>query len=225
VLAIPLPGGGQAQTQTLGNVASLRRVQVPAVVTHLDLKNTFDVYANVQRRDLGSVTADVRKVLDGFRDKLPRGTRLGIFGQAESMDQAFTRLGFGLLAAVVLIYFVMVVNFQSWLDPLIVISSLPAAFCGIVWMLHLTGTTFSVPSMMGAIMSVGVATANSVLLVSFANDQLRSGESAFDAAMQAGATRLRPVLMTAFAMMVGMLPMASGLGEGGEQNALSGGWR
>jgi multidrug efflux pump subunit AcrB len=163
----------------------------------------------------------VRAIVDEFVPKakeLKNNTRVELSGQVQSMVDAFQRLAWGLLAAVFLVYFIMVINFQSWSDPFIIISSLPAAFCGIVWMLLLTGTTFSVPSLMGAIMSIGVATANS-MLVSFANERLRAGDSAIDAVLEAGSTRLRPVLMTALAMIVGMLPMASGLGEGGEQNA------
>ncbi|MEO6023307.1 MAG: efflux RND transporter permease subunit, partial [Burkholderiales bacterium] len=219
ILGIPLPGKGQAQTQTLGNVAEVRHTEVPANVNHIDVQNAFDVYANVDRRDLGGVANDVRKIIREYDGKLPKGTKIEISGQAESMDEAFVRLGWGLLAASLLVYFIMVINFQSWTDPFIIITALPGAFCGIVWMLFLTGTTFSVPSLMGAIMSIGVATANSILMVSFANDQLRDGKSAVAAALEAGATRLRPVLMTAFAMIVGMLPMAVGFGEGGEQNA------
>jgi len=219
VLNIPLPGRGQAATQTLGNVATIKRVELPAIVSHVDVQTVFDVYANVQGRDLGGVAHDVRKIVEEFVPKAPKGTTIEVFGQADSMDRAFQRLGIGLLAAVVLVYFIMVINFQSWSDPFIIITALPGAFCGIVWMLFLTGTTFSVPSLMGAIMSVGVATANSILLISFANEQLYAGHNAIEAALEAGSTRLRPVLMTALAMVVGMLPMASGLGEGGEQNA------
>jgi multidrug efflux pump subunit AcrB len=219
VLNIPLPGRGQAQTQTLGNVATVKRLEVPAIVNHVDLRTTFDVYANVQGRDLGAVGSEIRGILAEFQGSLPKGTTLGIYGQAESMNEAFTRMLYGLLAATLLVYFIMVINFQSWTDPFIIITALPGAFCGIVWMLFLTGTTFSVPSLMGAIMSVGVATANSVLVVSFANEQLRLGRDPFLAAIEAGSSRLRPVLMTSIAMVAGMLPMASGLGEGGEQNA------
>ena len=222
VLNIPLPGRGSGATQTLGNVASLKYSQLPAIVNHVNTELSFDVYANVQGRDLGGVAADVRKVVEEFRPKAKEqknNTRIELSGQAESMYSAFTRMGIGLIAAVMLVYFLMVVNFQSWSDPFIIITALPGAFCGIVWMLFVTGTSFSVPSLMGAIMSIGVATANSILMVSFANEQLYSGKSAIEAALEAGATRLRPVLMTAFAMVAGMLPMASGLGEGGEQNA------
>jgi len=219
VLNIALPGRGQAQTQTLGNVATLKRLEVPAIVNHVDLRTTFDVYANVQGRDLGAVGADIRNILADYEGKLPKGTTIGVYGQAESMNDAFTRMLYGLLAATLLVYFIMVINFQSWTDPFIIITALPGAFCGIIWMLFLTGTTFSVPALMGAIMSVGVATANSILVVSFANEQLRLGQDSFLSAIEAGSSRLRPVLMTSLAMVVGMLPMASGFGEGGEQNA------
>jgi multidrug efflux pump subunit AcrB len=179
----------------------------------------FDVYANVQGRDLGGVAAEVQKIVAEYRGKLPPGHTIALRGQVESMNSAFVRLGVGLLFAVLLVYLLMVVNFQSWLDPFIIISALPAGFAGIVWMLFATHTTFSVPALMGAIMSVGVATANSILMVTFANDQMREGRDARAAALAAGATRLRPVLMTALAMILGMLPMSLGLGEGGEQNA------
>jgi multidrug efflux pump subunit AcrB len=222
ILNIPLPGRGGAPTQTLGNVATIKYAQVPAIINHVNTELAFDVYANVQGRDLGGVASDVRKVIDQMLPKAKEqknNTRIELSGQAESMYSAFTRMGIGLVAAVLLVYLIMVINFQSWTDPFIIITALPAAFCGIVWMLFVTGTTFSVPSLMGAIMSVGVATANSILMVSFANAQLHAGRSAHEAALEAGSTRLRPVLMTALAMCAGMLPMASGLGEGGEQNA------
>jgi multidrug efflux pump subunit AcrB len=222
ILNIPLPGRGGASTQTLGNVATIKYAQVPAIINHVNTELTFDVYANVQGRDLGGVASDVRKVIAEMEPKAKEqknNTRIELTGQAESMYNAFTRMGIGLLAAVLLVYLIMVINFQSWTDPFIIITALPAAFCGIVWMLFVTDTTFSVPSLMGAIMSVGVATANSILMVSFANAQLYAGSSAIEAALEAGSTRLRPVLMTALAMCAGMLPMASGLGEGGEQNA------
>jgi multidrug efflux pump subunit AcrB len=222
ILNIPLPGRAGTATQTLGNVATIKYAQVPAIINHVNTELTFDVYANVQGRDLGGVASDVRQVVAEMLPKAKdqkNNTRIELAGQAESMYSAFTRMGIGLLAAVLLVYLIMVINFQSWTDPFIIITALPAAFCGIVWMLFVTGTTFSVPSLMGAIMSVGVATANSILMVSFANAQLHAGRSAIEAALEAGSTRLRPVLMTALAMCAGMLPMASGLGEGGEQNA------
>jgi multidrug efflux pump subunit AcrB len=154
-----------------------------------------------------------------FRPKLAAGSTIIVRGQVESMNTAFGKLGLGLICAAVLIYFLMVVNFQSWTDPFIIITALPGAFAGILWMLFLTHTTFNVESMMGAIMSIGVATSNSILMITFANEQLREGKTALDAAIAAGHTRLRPVLMTALAMIIGMVPMALGLGEGGEQNA------
>ncbi len=219
LLNIPLPGKTAGASNTLGNVATVERIQVPAIINRVNVRQSFDVYANVEGRDLGGVAADIRGVLAEFKDKLPKGSKLEIGGQAENMDEAFLRMLIGLLAASLLVYFMMVINFQSWTDPFIIITALPAAFAGIVWMLFVTGTTFSVPSLMGAIMTVGVATANSILMVAFANEQLREGRNAVDAALEAGATRLRPVMMTALAMIVGMLPMAIGLGEGGEQNA------
>ena len=179
----------------------------------------FDIYANVQGADLGRVSDKVTKIVNEFRPKLPPGSTINVRGQVESMNTAFSKLGLGLIFAAALIYFLMVVNFQSWTDPFIIITALPGAFAGILWMLFLTHTTFNVESMMGAIMSVGVATANSILLITFANEQLREGKTALDAAILAGHTRLRPVLMTALAMIIGMVPMALGLGEGGEQNA------
>jgi multidrug efflux pump subunit AcrB len=222
VLNIPLPGRGASATQTLGNVATLKYSQLPAIVNHVNTELSFDVYANVQGRDLGGVASDVRKIVEEFRPKAKEqknNTRIELSGQAESMYAAFTRMGIGLIAAVLLVYLLMVVNFQSWSDPFIIITALPGALCGIVWVLFVTGTSFSVPSLMGAIMSIGVATANSILMITFANEQLREGRSALDAAIAAGHTRLRPVVMTALAMIIGMVPMALGLGEGGEQNA------
>jgi CzcA family heavy metal efflux pump len=205
--------------QLLGNLASVERRTSFAVVNHYNVQPTFDVYANVQDRDLGGVAADVDRVVASYADKLPRGTTIAVRGQVESMRSSFLGLGFGLLFAVVLVYLLMVVNFQSWLDPFIIIMALPGAVAGIVWALFASSTTLSVPALMGAIMSMGVATANSILIVSFANEQRRLGVSAGDAALLAGYTRLRPVVMTALAMIIGMLPMALGLGEGAEQNA------
>ena len=205
--------------QLLSNLATLERREVPAVISHSNVQPVFDVYANVQDRDLGSVATAVQRIVAELRPKLPSGHTITVRGQVESMNSAFVRLGLGLIFAVLLVYLLMVVNFQSWLDPLIIITALPAGFCGIVWMLFVTHTTFSVPALMGAIMSVGVATANSILVVTFANDQMLEGHDARSAALAAGATRLRPVMMTALAMIIGMLPMSLGLGEGGEQNA------
>src|SRR6266568_1446403 len=185
------------------------------------VQTVFDVFANVQGRDLGGVAGQVNKIVDQAKKDLPRGTFLNVRGQVESMNKSFAGIGAGILFAIVLVYFVMVVNFQSWTDPFIIIMALPGALCGIIWMLFITGTTLNVPSLMGAIMAIGVATANSILVVSFANDE-RCGDqpkNSLDAALSAGFTRLRPVMMTALAMIIGMLPFSFGLGEGGEQNA------
>jgi multidrug efflux pump subunit AcrB len=205
--------------QLLSNLATLERRETPAVISHSNVQPVFDVYASTQDRDLGSVAAAIDRIAAELRPKLPPGHTISVRGQVESMRSAFLRLGLGLIFAILLVYLLMVVNFQSWLDPFIIITALPIGFCGIVWMLFVTHTTFSVPALMGAIMSVGVATANSILVVTFANDQMREGHDARAAALAAGATRLRPVLMTALAMIIGMLPMSLGLGEGGEQNA------
>ena len=183
------------------------------------MQPVFDIYANVQGADLGRVSDQVTTIVNEFRPKLPPGSTINVRGQVESMNTAFSKLGLGLIFAAALIYFLMVVNFQSWTDPFVIIMALPGAFAGILWMLFLTHTTFNVESMMGAIMSVGVATSNSILMITFANEQLHEGKTALDAAIAAGHTRLRPVLMTALAMIIGMVPMALGLGEGGEQNA------
>jgi multidrug efflux pump subunit AcrB len=213
-------GSGQAQPpQLLSNLVNLRRTDSEGLVSHYNVQTVFEVYAAVQGRDLGGVSADVRRVVDGLRPELPRGSTIAIRGQVESMDSSFAGLAGGLVFAVLLVYFLMVVNFQSWLDPFIILTALPGALAGILWMLYVTQTTLSVPALMGAIMCIGVATSNSILLVSFANDRRREGDDARGAALAAGATRLRPVLMTALAMMIGMLPMSLGLGEGGEQNA------
>jgi multidrug efflux pump subunit AcrB len=177
------------------------------------------IYATTQGRDLGSVSSDIRKIIaDNDKDK-PKGAVVALVGQTATMYSAYTGLLFGLLGAIVLIYFLIVVNFQSWGDPFVIITALPAALAGIVWMLFGTHTTLSVPALTGAIMCMGVATANSVLVVSFARERMNAGDNAFEAALQAGFTRLRPVLMTALAMIIGMIPMALGLGDGGEQNA------
>jgi multidrug efflux pump subunit AcrB len=219
LLATPIRAGGAKGPQLLTNVARLERGTTPAVVNHYDVQPVFDVYANVQDRDLGSVAREVTKVLDQFQSKVPAGSFIEVRGQVETMRTSFIGLGLGMLFAIVLVYFVMVVNFQSWLDPFIILMALPGAMFGIVLMLFVTQTTINVPSLMGAIMSIGVATSNSILLVNFANDTRATGSDAIRAALEAGYTRLRPVIMTALAMIVGMLPMAMGLGEGGEQNA------
>ncbi len=189
------------------------------VINHYNVQPLYDIYANVQDRDLGSVAREVDKVLDEFRPKLPAGSFFETRGQVGTMRASFTGMSYGLVFAIILVYFVMVVNFQSWVDPFIVLMAVPGALGGILLMLFFTRTTVSVPALMGAIMSIGVGTANSILLVVFANDLRREGADALTAAYQAGRTRLRPVVMTAVAMLAGMVPMAMGLGEGGEQNA------
>jgi multidrug efflux pump subunit AcrB len=219
VNGLPLTSQRNAGLQLLSNVATVERGVTPEAANHVNVQPTFDVYANVQGRDLGSVAAEINRLLDEYRAKLAPGNTLTMRGQVESMESAFRRLGLGIVFAAVLVYLLMVVNFQSWLDPFIIITALPGALVGIVWSLYLWNTTFSVPALMGAIMSIGVATANSILLVTFANELRGEGKSAFDAALEAGRTRLRPVLMTAAAMIIGMLPMSLGLGEGGEQNS------
>ncbi len=213
------PGSAPASTQMLANVASVGRNVATEIVNHYNVQPVFDVYANIDRRDLGSVGSAVEKIVHEAEGKLPRGSSIDLRGQITTMQNSFYRLGLGMAFAVVLVYLLMAVNFQSWLDPFIILMALPGALAGIVWMLFLTQTTFSVPSLMGAIMCIGVATANSILLVVFANDQRLEGMDARSAALSAGHTRIRPVIMTATAMIIGMMPMALGLGEGGEQNA------
>ncbi|MEO8560525.1 MAG: efflux RND transporter permease subunit [bacterium] len=212
-------GGAQGSLQLFGNLATSSRGVTPAVVNHYNAQPVFDVYASADRRDLGSVARAIDDVVAKAGPTLPKGTQVTMRGQVESMRTSFRGLGFGILFAILLVYLVLVINFQSWVDPLIIIMALPGALAGIVWMLFLTHTTFTVPSLMGAIMAMGVATANSVLLITFADDQRKAGRSALEAAVDAGFARLRPVVMTALAMIIGMLPMALGIGEGGEQNA------
>jgi CzcA family heavy metal efflux pump len=207
------------RTEVLGNMATLTPAVLPVVINHHNGAPVFDIFANTQDSDLGSVAAKVNRIVKEESGHLPPGTKIIVRGQVESMNEAFDRLGIGLAFAALLVYLLMVVNYQSWLDPFIIICALPGAFCGIVWALFLTQTTFNVPSLMGAIMSIGVATANSILLVTFANELRAKGMAPLEAAVTAGFTRLRPIIMTACAMIIGMLPMALGLGEGGEQNA------
>jgi multidrug efflux pump subunit AcrB len=259
----PISAGKLAQPQLLENLAPIKRSDSAAVISHYAVAPVYDVFVNVQGRDLGGVADDVQKIVDQFKPApgpeaapptapapptfwskvasnmfgvgyfmnqpppaptdpdsiLPTGSQILVRGQVASMTSAYTGLGVGILFAIGLVYFLMVVNFQSWLDPFIIIMALPGALAGIVLMLFLTNTPLSVPALMGAIMSIGVATANSILVVSFANEQRHAGLSSFDSALAAGSTRLRPVIMTALAMIIGMLPMSLGLGEGGEQNA------
>jgi len=213
--------GASSQTapQVIGNLVQLSPVARPAVVNHYNVQPVIDVYASTQGRDLGGVASDIMKALKPFQDHLPRGTRIVVRGQIETMESSFFGLGVGLLGAIVLVYLLIVVNFQSWLDPFIIITALPGALAGICWFLLITRTTLSVPSLTGAVMCMGVATSNSILLVSFSSDRMNAGAPARQAALEAGHTRIRPVIMTALAMIIGMVPMALGMGEGGEQNA------
>ncbi|HTB89084.1 MAG TPA: efflux RND transporter permease subunit [Steroidobacteraceae bacterium] len=211
--------GTRNSSQILSNLISIHRSAAPAVVSHYNATPSIDIYGSVQGADLGFVSAEIEKVVAQAKKDLPRGSNIVIRGQVQTMKASFNGLLIGLVGAIVLVYLLIVINFQSWLDPFIIITALPAALAGIVWMLFLTGTTVSVPALMGAIMCMGVATANSVLVISFARERMQAGETAFEAALQAGFTRLRPVVMTATAMIIGMIPMALGLGEGGEQNA------
>jgi multidrug efflux pump subunit AcrB len=191
-------------------------------ISHTNVQPTYSVRADVQDTDLGDAVARIEDIIARYRAELPPGSTITIRGQAESMQIGFERLGLGLAFAALLVYALMVVNFQSWKLPFIILMALPGAGVGIVFTLFATGTTFSIPSLMGAVMSIGVATANSILVVTFANEQRVHGHSAIEAALEAGRVRLRPVLMTAMAMFIGMLPMSLGLGEGGEQNAALG---
>jgi multidrug efflux pump subunit AcrB len=206
-------------SQLLGNLATFKRDQSPIIIDHYSIQPVFDIYADVDRTDLGSVATEVRKITADEMKTVPTGTVINLRGEVKTMSDSFLRLGIGIIFAILLVYLLMAVNFQSWLDPLIILMAIPGAFCGILWMLYVTQTTFNVPSLMGTIMTIGVATANSILMVVFANDERIAGKNQFDAALNAGHTRLRPVLMTALAMIIGMLPMALALGEGGEQNA------
>ncbi|MDP9013131.1 MAG: efflux RND transporter permease subunit [Pseudomonadota bacterium] len=211
--------GPNGTSQILSSVANIHRSVAPAVVSHYNATPALDIYGTVQGTDLGYVAAQMDTIIARAKQDLPRGSNLVVRGQVQTMRASFSGLLIGLIGAIVLVYMLLVVNFQSLLDPFIIITALPAALAGIVWMLFLTHTTVSVPALTGAIMCMGVATANSVLVVSFARERMNAGDEAFEAAMQAGFTRLRPVLMTATAMIIGMIPMALGLGDGGEQNA------
>lgn len=220
LLRTPIVPGQQATPQLLTNMTTVKRTTAPVIINRVNTQPSYDVYASVEQTDLGSVAKELNKLSAEYKTKLKPGNVISIRGQVESMESAFNRLGLGIVFAALLVYLLMVVNFQSFRYPFIIITALPGALSGMVWMLFLTGTTFSIPSLMGAIMSVGVATANSILLVSFAKDHLPEvGNNPFEAALEAGRTRLRPILMTAIAMIIGMLPMSLGLGEGGEQNA------
>jgi multidrug efflux pump subunit AcrB len=208
-----------APPSLMASLVSMRRGSGMAVVSHYNVAPTIDIFGSVDGRDLGGASRDINKIIDSMRSQLPRGSQVVVRGQVQTMHSSYVGLLVGLLFAILLDYLLIVVNFQSWLDPLIMISALPAALAGIAWILFVTHTTLSVPALMGAIMCMGVATANSILVVSFAREQLTSGKDSVAAALEAGFTRFRPVLMTALAMIIGMVPMALGLGDGGEQNA------
>jgi multidrug efflux pump subunit AcrB len=212
------PGAG-SNPQLLGNLVEAMPSQSPAVISRYNITPVIDVFVSVHGTDLASVSRQVRERIDDIRPKLPRGSQVTMRGQVQTMESSFIGLGVGLAMAIVLVYLLVVVTFQSWIDAAIIIAALPAALAGIAWMLFITGTTLSVPALTGAIMTMGVATANSILVVAFARDRQGQGVPALSAALEAGVTRIRPVLMTALAMIIGMIPMALGIGEGGEQNA------
>jgi CzcA family heavy metal efflux pump len=216
---IPITSQKSKSQQYLGGLAQITQGPSPGVVSHYNVEPVIDIYGDTQGRDLGAISGDISKILSDTKKDLPRGSYVVMRGQVQTMDNAYSQLYFGLAGAIVLVYLVIVVNFQSWLDPFIIITALPGALAGIIWMLFATGTTLSVPALTGAIMCMGIATANSILLVSFAREGMENGLDATAAALEAGFTRFRPVLMTALAMIIGMVPMALALGEGGEQNA------
>jgi multidrug efflux pump subunit AcrB len=205
--------------QIMSGLTTVTRGAEMAVVTHYNIQDTIDIYGGVEGRDLGGVARDLQAIIDQNRKDLPAGSQLVVRGQIQTMNASFIGLLAGLGFSIILVYLLIVVNFQSWLDPFIILMALPAALAGIVWFLFITGTTMSVPALTGAIMCMGVATANSILLISFSKARLETGKTPAEAALEAGYTRFRPVLMTALAMIIGMLPMSLGLGEGGEQNA------
>jgi multidrug efflux pump subunit AcrB len=219
--SLPVSAGqpGAANGQLLTNLASFTRTNSQPIYSHYNILPVVDIFGGISNRDLGGVLSDIKPIIAEVQKTLPRGTSIMLRGQALTMNSSFIGLSIGLVAAVALIYLLLVVNFQSWLDPFIILTALTGALAGVIWGLYVTGTTLSVPAMMGAIMCMGVATANSVLVVTFARQRLDDGLDPLHAAWEAGTTRLRPVLMTALAMIIGMLPMALGLGEGGEQNA------
>jgi len=212
-------GSSGTQMQLLSNLAAIKRGVGPAVASHYNAVSTIDIYGSVDGTDLNTVATQVRSLVEQTQHELPEGATITLRGQVETMRSSFIGLAFGMIGAILLIYLLIVVNFQSWLDPLIIISALPAAIAGMVWMLFITHTTISVPALIGAIMCMGVATANSILIVSFARERMNAGLDAYAAAIEAGYVRFRPVLMTALAMIIGMVPMALGSGEGSEQNA------
>jgi multidrug efflux pump subunit AcrB len=211
--------GGTGQGQILANVAPISRSNTFPIIDHYNIRPVINIYGSVEGKDLGYFAGQVQKLIDASKKNLPKGSFIYLRGQVSTMHDSFIGLYLGLGFSMVLVYLLMVVNFQSWTEPFIIITALPCALAGIVWMLFVTGTTLSVPALMGAIMCMGVATANSVLVVTFANERLEEYHDSYRAALEAGYARIRPVLMTAVAMIIGMVPMALGLGEGGEQNA------
>ena len=215
----PVTPANDSITQLLWNFGQMHRTTSAGLVNHYDVQPVFDIYANADLRDLGGLAKDIQKILDSYEGKLTGGSQIVMRGQVETMERSFLRLGLGVLLAILLVYLLMVVNFQSWTDPFIILMAIPGALSGILWMLFLTQTTLNVPSLMGSMMAIGVATANSILVVVFANEERATGKNEREAAHSAGFTRIRPVIMTALAMIIGMAPMALALGEGGEQNA------
>jgi multidrug efflux pump subunit AcrB len=207
------PDAVRNPTEFLENISSLKRNQSAEVVDHYDIAPVFDVYVSVDRRDLGSTADAVEKIIQKYEPKLPGGSVIHMRGQIQTMNDSFLRLGIGILAAMMFVYLLMAVNFQSWVDPLVVLTTIPSALAGVLWMLFVTGTTLSVPALMGAILTIGVASANAILIVTFANDEQTDGKSTLDAALSAGYVRMRPVIMTALAMILGMLPMSLSAGS------------
>jgi multidrug efflux pump subunit AcrB len=216
---LPITASGGSTAQILGGLASVERTSSNEVVSQYNIQPMVEIFATTQGRDLGAVASDIQRIVHDNAGTLPKGSNVALLGQVQTMNSAFAGMLFGLLGAVVLIYLLIVVNFQSWADPFVIVTALPAALAGIVWMLFATHTTLSVPALTGAIMCMGVATANSILVVSFCRERLAAHGDPFKAALEAGFTRFRPVLMTALSMIIGMMPMALALGEGGEQNA------
>jgi multidrug efflux pump subunit AcrB len=218
-LAYGNPGAVNNPLELLGNLATFKRGVSMEAIDHYSIRPVFDILVTPDRRDLGSVAGDVQKVIRKYQPQLPGGSTITLRGQVQTMNDSFLRLGIGILCAMLLVYLLMAVNFQSWIDPLIVLATIPSALAGILWILFVTRTTLNVPSLMGTLMTIGVATSNAILVVTFANDEQTDGKNSLEAALSAGYVRMRPVIMTATAMILGMLPMALALGQGGEQNA------
>jgi multidrug efflux pump subunit AcrB len=214
-----LPPLERKTSALLSNFAAIERRTTPGVVNHFDIQPVYDIYANIQGTDLGSVSTKIEKIIEELKPQMAPGNEMRLLGMVDTMRKSFRMLGLGLIASIVLIYFILVINFQSWLDPFVIIFALPGALAGIFWALFLTHTSINISSLMGAIVAMGLATANSILVITFANQELLQGKSPKEAALLAARTRLRPVLMTTFAMLFGMLPMALGIGAGMEEQA------